>query len=79
MKRFDITYPIVATTGRSSATTASPAIPETFFVDRRGRVVPPHDRRASSSARATLDDGDPARPAHVRLLLAVLAALLLAR
>jgi cytochrome c biogenesis protein CcmG, thiol:disulfide interchange protein DsbE len=42
MRRFDITYPIVADdlalTGHYGVT----GYPETFFIDRRGRVVSPH-------------------------------------
>src|SRR6185295_12731859 len=42
MKRFNITYPSVADnlslTGRYGVT----GYPETFFIDRLGRVIPPH-------------------------------------
>src|SRR5581483_5392660 len=42
MRRFDIRYPIVADdlslTGHYGVT----GYPETFFIDRRGRVIPPH-------------------------------------
>ena len=55
MRRFDITYPIVADdlslTGHYGVT----GYPETFFIDRRGRVVPPHI--VGPATRQTLDQG----------------------
>jgi cytochrome c biogenesis protein CcmG/thiol:disulfide interchange protein DsbE len=55
MHRFGITYPIVADdlglTGHYGVT----GYPETFFIDRRGRVVPPHI--VGPATRKTLDDG----------------------
>jgi cytochrome c biogenesis protein CcmG/thiol:disulfide interchange protein DsbE len=55
MRRFDITYPIVADdlslTGHYGVT----GYPETFFIDRRGRVVPPHI--VGHATASTLDQG----------------------
>jgi cytochrome c biogenesis protein CcmG/thiol:disulfide interchange protein DsbE len=55
LRRFDITYPIVADdlalTGHYGVT----GYPETFFIDRHGRVVPPHI--VGPATRKTLDDG----------------------
>jgi cytochrome c biogenesis protein CcmG, thiol:disulfide interchange protein DsbE len=55
MHRFGITYPIVADdlglTGHYGVT----GYPETFFIDRRGRVVPPHI--IGPASRKTLDEG----------------------
>jgi cytochrome c biogenesis protein CcmG, thiol:disulfide interchange protein DsbE len=55
MRRFDITYPIVADdlalTGHYGVT----GYPETFFIDRRGRVVSPHI--IGLATQKTLEDG----------------------
>jgi cytochrome c biogenesis protein CcmG/thiol:disulfide interchange protein DsbE len=55
MRRFDISYPIVADdlslTGHYGVT----GYPETFFIDRHGRVVPPHI--VGPATPATLDEG----------------------
>ena len=40
IKRFDITYPIVADSGALVGHYGVTGYPETFFIDRRGRVVP---------------------------------------
>jgi cytochrome c biogenesis protein CcmG/thiol:disulfide interchange protein DsbE len=40
MKRFDITYPVVADDGPMVGHYGVTGYPETFFIDRRGRVVP---------------------------------------
>jgi cytochrome c biogenesis protein CcmG, thiol:disulfide interchange protein DsbE len=42
IKRFAITYPIVSDDGPLVGHYGVTGYPETFFVDRRGRVVPPH-------------------------------------
>jgi cytochrome c biogenesis protein CcmG/thiol:disulfide interchange protein DsbE len=55
LHRFDITYPIVADdlglTGHYGVT----GYPETFFIDRHGRVVPPHI--VGPATRKMLDQG----------------------
>lgn len=55
MRRFGITYPNIADdlglTGHYGVT----GYPETFFIDRRGRVVPPHI--VGPASRQTLDEG----------------------
>jgi cytochrome c biogenesis protein CcmG/thiol:disulfide interchange protein DsbE len=55
MRRFGITYPIIsdnlALTGHYGVT----GYPETFFIDRRGRVVPPHI--IGPASREKLDGG----------------------
>ncbi|HZO97045.1 MAG TPA: TlpA disulfide reductase family protein [Gaiellaceae bacterium] len=55
MRRFDIRYPIVADdlslTGHYGVT----GYPETFFIDRRGRVIPPHI--VGPATRETLEQG----------------------
>jgi cytochrome c biogenesis protein CcmG, thiol:disulfide interchange protein DsbE len=55
MHRFDITYPIVADdlslTGHYGVT----GYPETFFIDRKGRVVSPHI--IGPASRKDLEDG----------------------
>jgi cytochrome c biogenesis protein CcmG, thiol:disulfide interchange protein DsbE len=55
MRRFNITYPIVADdlslTGHYGVT----GYPETFFIDRRGRVVSPHI--IGPATRKDLEDG----------------------
>ena len=40
MKRFDITYPIVSDAGPLVGHYGVTGYPETFFIDRKGRVVP---------------------------------------
>jgi cytochrome c biogenesis protein CcmG/thiol:disulfide interchange protein DsbE len=40
MRRFDITYPVVADDGPMVGHYGVTGYPETFFIDRRGRVVP---------------------------------------
>jgi cytochrome c biogenesis protein CcmG/thiol:disulfide interchange protein DsbE len=56
MKHFDVTYPNVrdaigATWPRWGVT----GVPETFFIDRRGRVVPPHI--TGQASRKAIDEG----------------------
>jgi cytochrome c biogenesis protein CcmG/thiol:disulfide interchange protein DsbE len=55
MRRFGITYPNIADnlslTGRYGVT----GYPETFFIDRHGRVIPPH--LIGPATQKTLDDG----------------------
>jgi cytochrome c biogenesis protein CcmG/thiol:disulfide interchange protein DsbE len=54
MKRYGITYPIVADDGPLVGHYGVTGYPETFFIDRRGRVVPPHIVGAAS--RKGLDE-----------------------
>jgi cytochrome c biogenesis protein CcmG, thiol:disulfide interchange protein DsbE len=42
MKRYGITYPVITDDGPMIGHYGVTGFPETFFVDRRGRVVPPH-------------------------------------
>ena len=42
MKRYGITYPVITDNGPLIGHYGVTGFPETFFVDRRGRVVPPH-------------------------------------
>ena len=42
IKRFAIAYPIISDDGPLVGHYGVTGYPETFFVDRRGRVVPPH-------------------------------------
>jgi cytochrome c biogenesis protein CcmG/thiol:disulfide interchange protein DsbE len=42
MKRYGVTYPTIADDGPLIGHYGVTGYPETFFVDRRGRVVPPH-------------------------------------
>ena len=42
IKRFDIDYPIVADGGSLVGRYGVIGYPETFFIDRKGCVVPPH-------------------------------------
>ncbi len=42
IKRFDITYPIVSDGGSLVGRYGVTGYPETFFIDRKGCVVPPH-------------------------------------
>ena len=57
MRRFDITYPVISDDGPLIGHYGVTGYPETFFIDRRGRVVPlPKNRAArsgTSSAPAT--------------------------
>ena len=56
MKRFDITYPVISDDGPLIGHYGVTGYPETFFIDKRGRVIPlPTNsapaRSATSSAR----------------------------
>jgi hypothetical protein len=43
MKRYDVNYPVVRDIGRNVQTRwGVTGFPETFFVDTKGRVIPPH-------------------------------------
>jgi cytochrome c biogenesis protein CcmG, thiol:disulfide interchange protein DsbE len=43
MRRYDVTYPVVRDVGGSAqGAWGVTGFPETFFVDPRGRVIPPH-------------------------------------
>ena len=42
LRRFGITYPIVADNLSLTGHYGVTGYPETFFIDRRGRVIPPH-------------------------------------
>ena len=53
MKRYGITYPIVSDDGPLVGHYGVTGYPETFFVDRHGRVVPPHI--IGPATRAKLD------------------------
>ena len=55
LERFDITYPNVADNGPLVGDYGVSGYPETFFVDRQGRVVPPHI--VGPASRADLDRG----------------------
>jgi cytochrome c biogenesis protein CcmG/thiol:disulfide interchange protein DsbE len=55
IKRFDITYPIVADGGSLVGRYGVTGYPETFFIDRKGRVVPPHI--IGPATRQDLDKG----------------------
>ncbi|MDX6476897.1 MAG: cytochrome c biosis protein CcmG, thiol:disulfide interchange protein DsbE [Gaiellaceae bacterium] len=56
MKRYGVTYPNVRDAiGKSWPTWGVSAVPETFFVDRRGRVVPPHI--IGKASRERIDEG----------------------
>jgi cytochrome c biogenesis protein CcmG/thiol:disulfide interchange protein DsbE len=56
LKRYGITYPNVRDAlGSNWPKWGVDGVPETFFVDRRGRVVPPHI--VGPATRATLDEG----------------------
>jgi cytochrome c biogenesis protein CcmG/thiol:disulfide interchange protein DsbE len=55
MRRFGITYPIVADNLALTGHYGVTGYPETFFIDRRGRVVPPHI--IGPASRKTLDQG----------------------
>jgi len=53
--RFGITYPIVADNLSLTGHYGVTGYPETFFIDRRGRVVPPHI--IGPASRSKLDEG----------------------
>ncbi len=55
MKRFDITYPIVRDSGSLVGHYGVTGYPETFFIDRKGRVVPPHI--VGPATRQDIDNG----------------------
>jgi cytochrome c biogenesis protein CcmG/thiol:disulfide interchange protein DsbE len=56
LKRYGITYENVRDpTGKAWPAWGITGVPETFFVDRRGRVVPPHITGRAS--RQAIDDG----------------------
>jgi cytochrome c biogenesis protein CcmG, thiol:disulfide interchange protein DsbE len=56
MKHYDVTYPNVRDAiGKTWPKWGVTAVPETFFIDRRGRVVPPHI--AGQASRQDLDEG----------------------
>jgi cytochrome c biogenesis protein CcmG/thiol:disulfide interchange protein DsbE len=55
MRRFGITYPTVADNLALTGHYGVTGYPETFFIDRRGRVVPPHI--VGPASRKTLDEG----------------------
>ena len=56
MKRYGVTYPNVRDAiGKTWPTWGVTAVPETFFIDRRGRVVPPHI--TGQASRAKIDEG----------------------
>jgi len=55
MQRFGITYPIVADNLSLTGHYGVTGYPETFFIDRRGRVVPPHI--VGPASRKNLDEG----------------------
>jgi cytochrome c biogenesis protein CcmG/thiol:disulfide interchange protein DsbE len=56
LKRYGVTYANVRDAlGSTWPKWGVTAVPETFFVDRRGRVVPPHI--TGQASRAQIDDG----------------------
>ena len=56
LKKYGITYPNVRDAiGKTWAKWGVIGVPETFFVDRRGRVVPPHI--TGQASRQAIDDG----------------------
>jgi len=55
IRRFGITYPIVADNLSLTGHYGVTGYPETFFIDRRGRVVPPHI--IGPATHATLNEG----------------------
>jgi cytochrome c biogenesis protein CcmG/thiol:disulfide interchange protein DsbE len=56
LKRYGVTYPNVRDAlGDSFASWGLTGFPETFFVDRRGNVVPPHI--VGRASRQAIDDG----------------------
>jgi len=50
MKRFAVSYPIISDDGPLVGHYGVTGFPETFFVDKRGRVVPPHIVGPATSA-----------------------------
>ena len=56
MRRYGVTYPNVRDAiGKTWPKWGVTAVPETFFIDRRGRVVPPHI--TGQASRRAIDDG----------------------
>ena len=56
VKKYGVTYPNVRDAlGKTWPTWGVTGVPETFFVDRRGRVVPPHI--AGQASREQIADG----------------------
>jgi cytochrome c biogenesis protein CcmG, thiol:disulfide interchange protein DsbE len=55
IRRFGITYPIIADNLSLTGHYGVTGYPETFFIDKRGRVVPPHI--VGPATHATLDQG----------------------
>jgi cytochrome c biogenesis protein CcmG, thiol:disulfide interchange protein DsbE len=56
LKRYDVRYPNVRDAiGKTWSTWGVTGVPETFFVDKRGRVVPPHI--TGQASRKAIDDG----------------------
>jgi cytochrome c biogenesis protein CcmG/thiol:disulfide interchange protein DsbE len=55
MKRYGLTYPQIGDDGPLVGHFGVTGFPETFFVDRRGRVIPPHVTGVVT--RTTLDEG----------------------
>ena len=56
LKRYGITYANVRDPiGKLAPTWGITGVPETFFIDRQGRVVPPHI--ISGASRQAIDDG----------------------
>jgi cytochrome c biogenesis protein CcmG/thiol:disulfide interchange protein DsbE len=56
LKRYGITYPNVRDPlGKLATPWGITGVPETFFIDRKGRVVPPHI--ISRASRQAIDDG----------------------
>lgn len=56
LKRYGVTYPNVRDAlGKTWVDWGVTGVPETFFVDRRGRVVPPHI--LGQASRAAIDEG----------------------
>jgi cytochrome c biogenesis protein CcmG, thiol:disulfide interchange protein DsbE len=56
MKKYHVTYPNVRDAlGKTWPKWGVTGVPETFFIDRRGRVVPPHI--TGQASRAAIDDG----------------------
>jgi cytochrome c biogenesis protein CcmG/thiol:disulfide interchange protein DsbE len=55
LERFEITYPNVADSGPLVGRYGVTGYPETFFIDRQGRVVPPHI--VGPATQEDLDEG----------------------
>jgi cytochrome c biogenesis protein CcmG/thiol:disulfide interchange protein DsbE len=56
LKRFGVTYPTVRDAiGKTWPKWGITGVPETFFIDRRGRVVPPHI--TGQASREQIDEG----------------------